>query len=714
MSDTRRYRFATAAQWRAGQLARATMLGDGMFAPVAPWGPAIRLAGAGRAAAVASNATAWWNDGTSLLWQAESDVVEAMSRPAPAPLVRATHLVAGRIQLWACDARPLLWAYPLDASALRLKVELADHGIEGIVDIAADGADGVWVLARRDDHALALNVDCAGQTGRCVELPMPCGMPRGLTWAAGRLVLLDATGTLLSWIDPLAPGSVMDVRLNSVRPGAAAGVISSDATARIVVAGVDAVAFGGSGWVASATADGEWLDTIDFAEPPIDVACSAASLIVTTASAVWRSAVDASGSGRRRESSARFITPVLESPPAEGRAPWLRAEVSAWLPEGCSLELACASTDDADQLTSVRDLLAQTDLAPALRRQRLDGQLAWSAPLHFERDPGSGDGRPTLCALPLHDLRTHWLWMSVTLIAAPGAASPRVESLEVLYPDESLMQHLPAIYRRQAEQQPGDFVLTIVAALETSVASLDQRIATLGQLVDPRDAPEAWLDAMARWLGLPWDDALPADIKRRLLAAAPAVLRQRGTRAGLQALLAALLPPGRARIVDIGVEHGFALLAGTAHRGARLPALLSGWRCDSMVLNRKACIGIGRLPSPADPPDSVDWLAGLVEVEVRAAPAERKQWLEWLPALIDAMTPLTAQLRLQWSTDALPAPVRLGDALTLGDALDLAAEPDLRLGAGAALGQTRLAALGTGAPGITLTGAGPEPGFRLH
>jgi hypothetical protein len=215
-----------------------------------------------------------------------------------------------------------------------------------------------------------------------------------------------------------------------------------------------------------------------------------------------------------------------------------------------------------------------------------------------------------------------------------------------------------------------------------------------------------WLDAAARWLGLPWDDALPAPAKRALLAAAPVLLAQRGTRAGLRALLAALLPAGRARFDDVGVAHGFARLSAAGTGGARLPALLAGWPDDAIVLDTKACLGRGRLADPARPaPDTAAWLAGRVEVEIAATPTEQRAWSPWLGPLVEAMTPLTARLRLRWTaTTALPTiPV-------LDATLSLAADPPNRLGDGATLGRSRL----EGRRGSALDDAGAAPGLRLY
>lgn len=703
MTQPRRYHFASAAQWGAGLLARASPAADGSFAPVAPWGAGTLLqSDAAWGAAIAPEGTAIWNDGAQRLWQAERDDAEPASRSVPAALGAARRLAAGCTQLWAAGTGPELSAYLRDVPVLRLRVAIdADR----IVDLAADGMDGAWVLALRGAQAVALHVDCSGATGACVELASPCGAPIGLAFVAGRLVVLDAGGTSLRWVDPCHPDATTAVSLQPLRPGGRATVIGSDTRSRIVVGGVDDAAFGGGAWVIDCDAEGDLLASMALPAAPRAIACSADQLLVTTARGVWRFGVATPAEARLREATASFVTPVLTSPPAEGRAPWLRAEFRALLPPGCSVEIAQASTDDADQLAAVRALLAEPGLAPAARRQRLDALLAWSPPMRFERVDGSAADAATLCVLPLHDLRARWLWIAVDLVAAPGAAAPSALSLDVLYPDESLMQYLPALYRAQAEQ-PGDFLHTLVATLEASVHGLDDRIATLGRLLDPADAPVPWLDAAARWLGLPWDDALPTPAKRALLAAAPVLLAERGTRAGLRALLAALLPPGRVRIDDVGVEHGFACLAGAGMGGARLPALLAGWPQDAIVLDTKACLGRGRLADPTRPaPDVATWLAGRVDIEIAATPTEQRAWSPWLGALLEAMTPLTARLRLRWSaTTAQPAnPV-------LDAALSLAADPPNRLGDGATLGRSRL----QGRRASTLDDAGAAPGLRLY
>jgi phage tail-like protein len=705
MSEARRYHFATPAQWSAGLLGGASPDTRAGLSPAAAWSAGTKwLACAGAAVAFGPEGIAFWNDGFRTLWQAEagpeSDEPDPISRRVSAELARATHLAAGRVQLWACDSRPELRAHVRDGLVLRFQVAL---DVERVIDVAADGNDGVWVLASVGDTALALHVDCSGDVGERVPMPARCGPPLGLAWTSGRLVLLDAGGTSLTWIDLLRPNTAMHVSIGVARPGGVASAIAGDMH-RIVIAGVDEPPFGSAAWVVTCDAKGGLLGSFELDEAPVDLACCGSALVVTTRNAIWRFGIDPAATPRRSEAAASFVTPALESWPIDGRTPWQRAEAQAMLPEGTVLEFSVAGTDDASTLDRARAVFSDPSLAPAVRRQRLNVLLEWSAPLRFEHIVGTTADATTTCVLPLHQLRSRWLWVAVNVIAAPGSATPRIDSLDVLHPDESLMQYLPAIYRRQGEETD-DFLRTLVAALDASVGSLDKRIATLGKLLDPRDAPEAWLDAEARWLGIPWDDTLELDIKRALLVSAPKLLEQRGTRAGLQVLLDALLPCGRTSIVDVGVDHGFVMLAAPGLKGSCLPALLSGWPSDAMVLNAKACVGRGRLSGASFKPDSAAWLAGRIDIRITATPQEQQTWSAWLRPLLDAMTPLTATLRVQWQATTAQPSIR-----TLDDDLTLEADPRMKLGASATLGRSRLDSL----RGTTLDRAGAAPGFTLQ
>jgi phage tail-like protein len=278
--------------------------------------------------------------------------------------------------------------------------------------------------------------------------------------------------------------------------------------------------------------------------------------------------------------------------------------------------------------------------------------------------------------------------------------------MSVLYPGQTLMERLPAIYQGDSLRSPqgtDSFVRAIVGVLETTTQNIDARIASMGSLIHPTRAPSEWLDVIARWLGLPWDDALSIDQKRAIVGRADVLTKSRGTRAGLEALLTCLMPgwPVRFRVTDATADFGFAIAGGDGCAGSRLPAMLAGLSKWSPELNSRAVLGYIRLPCPGQIDDGVARFAGRVRVEIAATASERKAWSPWLPDLISAMVPLTARLQLVWISRHALRTNRLDGTMTLE------ADPITHLGTDAITGVARLPQAGSRlssmGPAITTT-----------
>jgi phage tail-like protein len=351
-------------------------------------------------------------------------------------------------------------------------------------------------------------------------------------------------------------------------------------------------------------------------------------------------------------------------------------------------------------------MTADLRVPASVRAQRLLGEPGlWSAPITFYgSDPPPADvGAPF--SAPLFDVRERYLWVSVSLIAPAGAGLPSLSTLAVLYPGHTLMESLPAIYQR-AEAQPKSFLRSLVGVLESTTQDLDERIGAMGRHLHPSSAEPAWLDFVARWLGLPWDDALGAAPKRRIVERAADLARGRGTRAGLETLLESLMPgpPRRFRVTDATADVGFAMVGGVACKGSALPAMLGGLTRWRPTLDASAVLGYVRLPCAGQRDDGAWQLAGRIRVEVVASAAERRAWEPWLHALITDMVPLTARVELRWVTaDALRGH-SLDGTLTLESAA-----PAPHLGTDAVTGTARLP---EGRSRLSATG--PDAGIRLN
>jgi phage tail-like protein len=491
-----------------------------------------------------------------------------------------------------------------------------------------------------------------------------------------------------------------------MHPCFTAVVLGSDGAGRVFLGGADGADFGGRVYVLVLDADGNRLGDVPLedADAPTGLAGTRDTLLVTSTRGLLRieaGDVVPEGAGEVR---CMLVTPVLYSPDREDGRRWLRVETLASLPEGTSLELSVGATDDPqtrDRLLRV----ATNDSLPASHRVRqlLGEPDLWKPPTVFHGRGASLAPSPASFAAPLYDVGDRYLWVCVTLIAAPGARLPAVSELAVRYPGRSLMEELPAIYRR-GEADPDNFVRALVGVLETTTQGLDDRIGSMGSLVHPSTATGSWLDFVARWLGLPWDDGLREDQKRAIVRGAPDIARSRGTRAGLETLLAALIPgvPRRFRVTDTTADFGFAIVGDAACRGSSLPAMLGGRPPWSAELDAGARLGSMRLPCPGQVDDGARQLIGRIRVDVAATGSERQTWEPWLLRLVTEMVPLTVRVQLRWVSAQMLRSNRLDGTLTLEPA------PTPHLGTDAVAGLARMPERGT-----RLSAWGPEIGTRL-
>jgi phage tail-like protein len=384
-----------------------------------------------------------------------------------------------------------------------------------------------------------------------------------------------------------------------------------------------------------------------------------------------------------------FVTPMLQSSLRESATPWLRIDAGARVPQGATLEISYAATDNAEVRDHAKRILEDSSL-PASQRVRV---LADDPDLRRANVVYHGAGSSAMLSAPLHALVESYLWVVVELSASAGAELPAVSELAVVYPGHSLMDNLPAIYRRTSTP-PNDFLRGLVGVLEATTQGVDRRIASMGSYVNPSTAPEEWLDFIARWLGLPWDNGLSIEQKRRLLSNAAGIAKGRGTRMGLELLLASLMPgdPPRFRVTDTTADFGFAIVGGGSCQGSTLPAMLGGLGRWSAELDSSAVLGYMRLPCPGQPDDGTSRFAGRIRVEV-AATEERIAQEPWLERLIAEMVPLTARVELRWvSAQAL----RSG---RLDGSLVLSSPPEAVLDSSAVIGLAHLAESAIRLPG---------------
>jgi phage tail-like protein len=708
----RAYRFANAAQWNTCLFEGADRSSKGGRAVVHPFQPyghtPVRYPTPGAAApAVTEVGEIIWRDDRARLYRlARGDDVPVVT-PAPGALASAQRIVASSRRLWAASAAGAssLHCFDNESGARLLSVELPGMRI---VDIAAHRRDGVMALCERAGTWIVVHVDCAGQWELWSSLEgIVDATGLAYLWSQDRVVVLAAHGTRLYGYDHGIATARFDRRLGTARPCYTATVLASDGRARLVLIGIDDAAYGAGPRVLVLDGEGNRLEDFALDAVATGVAATADAIVVTDGAALVR--FDSGDTATAtNESRCVAVTPLLYSPEDDEVHRWSRIEATATLPPGTTLQLAYVAADDPDVIRAGLAITGDGALPMSERLHRLGSAIGpWTIAATYTGSAaraGKTDFSVPLPA-PLHDVRERHIWVAATLVAAPGAHMPELTLLEVLYAMPSLMDRLPALYRRSAGQ-PGDFLRALVGVLDATTQDTDARIASMADLVHPHTAPVRWLDFLAEWTGLPWDDALAEDQKRRIAARAADIAAERGTRRGLEIVLECLMPevPHRFRVIDVSADYEFATVGGGVCSGSRLPAVLAGLPMTAAQLGERAVLGHMRLACAGPSSDPASRFAGNVVVEVMATAEERRAWQPWIYRLVSEMVPVTSRLRLRWvSAAASWYRDRLDDAWVLE------ADPEAYLGTGAVTGLAHLASEGP----IELTRVGVDAASRL-
>ncbi len=713
----RAYRFSNPAQWRAclfDRVDRESFDAQHSIRPLAPYEQTAQLYASqgGHAPAATRGGEVVWHDDAGCLHRLTACDDEPDVFPAPYAIAHASRLVSASNGHWVIgQLRTSLERYEEQTLSRLAVVEIADARV---VDIASDGRDRLFALVDRGGIAQAVRINRAGRIVETVTFEGIVGATALVFLRRPKrfVVMTGDTCPRLYWFAAKAGAAVKSIVIGAMHPCFNATALGSDGRDRVFLAGHDGVELGGKPFVLVFDGDGEPLDEI-----PLDLRDSRAtgisatrdSLFMTGPRGLLRYSIAQAVPDGTAEVRCSLITPVLHSPDREDVRRWLRIEASARLPDGASLEISHASTADAavhKRLTAI----AEDEAVPAsLRVQKLRREPGiWSVPVAFQgRRSLPGETVvpvPAPFSAPLFDVHEPYVWVCITLTATAGGSLPSLSELAVLYPGQTLMENLPSIYRR-AEAQPGSFLRSLVGVLESTTQGLDARIASIASQVHPATATGSWLDFVAGWLGLPWDDTLDDGQKRRLVARASDLARGRGTRAGLETLLECVIPgsPPRFRVTDATADFGFATVGGGDCRGSALPALLAGRSPWSTELDFSTVLGHMRLRCEGQVDDGVRQLAGRIRVDVAASGEERRIWEPWLATLINDMVPLTARAQLRWVSAGALHEGRLDGSFVLE------AAPTPHLGSGAILGVARLP---EGGSRITATGA--DIGTRLQ
>ena len=629
-----------------------------------------------------------WLSGGVVRWLEELDGT-VRSVPAGDALAGATRLLMDARWLWALSGNAVI---RFDRASLQIDqittgAQIAGEGRDsGILDIATDGREGIWLLMRGTPGRL-VRLDCRG----CMAdtLPIPCEAERADQIAASggdaHIALLSTQDQLLVILRPADTAGVRTLRLCNWH--------ASWRAKRLTGNGRGLLALGG------ATQDGSCIvfrmDRFgEIIDGPI-IACTdggAGELRVNDIAVdhehLWLAAtsglhcVKAAESGGAAEARATLLTPLLHSPPGQGGRGWLRAELDAELPQGASIKASFATTNDPRLAANVEAIAADPDLMQSERVNRIwsllgDGEV--SQVTFAASTDASPMGKTESFAVPLFDTQDAWLVLRLEIISPPKGKRPALKELRVLYPERSLMSDLPAIFRAP-KNDPERLLRRIVGVIETTTQQIDRRVAGIGRHIAPSLAPSDWLDYLGSWLGLPWHPGLDDWSKREILASAGFLLGWRGSKAGLLKLMRCLAGEGGSvRIVDVTAERAAIRLGGLGLAGTPVNGLLAGRPASTATLGVKAVLGQARFACIGEAPSPIDILVPTVFVHIASSAAVAARNRPYADSMLAQYLPAGVRHRISWTATA-PRKADDIDALILDDIGPGAAGENAELG----------------------------------
>lgn len=193
---------------------------------------------------------------------------------------------------------------------------------------------------------------------------------------------------------------------------------------------------------------------------------------------------------------------------------WHRVLVDADLPEGTTLTVETATSDDLMAL----DLMTGA---------------VWSAPRQTNGSP-----IPMTAAVPdqlIQSAPGRYLWVRVKMTST-GQATPCFRAVRILYPRRSYLDLLPRVYRRDPEG--AWFLDRFLALFEAVFTGIENRYERFSKEINPDAAPLSTINWLACLIDLSFDPSWSLQRRRDLVNRAMDLYAQRGTPQGIAEYIA--------------------------------------------------------------------------------------------------------------------------------------------------------------------------------
>lgn len=246
----------------------------------------------------------------------------------------------------------------------------------------------------------------------------------------------------------------------------------------------------------------------------------------------------------RFQAEAQFVTPVFDS--NELGTTWDKLLLDACIPADTEVRVESRAGDEREDLADAADspagahVIASWSPEPQPRLRADGSELPWArreAVRATRREGGAGTWE-----LLLQRAKGRYLQLRLRLISRNGTATPRLRALRVWSPRFSYSERfLPAVYREEPLQ--ANFLERWLANFESTLTSMEDRIAQVQSLFDARIVPADALAWLAEWFDVALDPAWDERRHRLFVQHAMDFFRWRGTLHGLRLALELAFDP---------------------------------------------------------------------------------------------------------------------------------------------------------------------------
>lgn len=223
-----------------------------------------------------------------------------------------------------------------------------------------------------------------------------------------------------------------------------------------------------------------------------------------------------------------YYTKTLDSGIQECK--WHRLSLQAHIPQKTLLEVYYYLSDSASLKKTIDDILTDPEKSTQEKADSIDNEIpAWIGP---ETLTGN---EITSRDMLFREKKGRYLWMKIGLLTFDEKAGPEVTRMKILYPANSYLRYLPAIY--QEDPISREFLERFLSIFETVFYDLETDIGNVSDYFDPDIVLPGFLAWLASWLNLAMEEDWTDDKKRYFIKRAPVLYKLKGTRESLEELI---------------------------------------------------------------------------------------------------------------------------------------------------------------------------------